>query len=286
MTVVLSADRTCDLSEELLLEFQVSTIPYHIHMGETEYTDNVNITPAEIFRIYHESKLLPKTAAINVGEYIDYFKPWVDQGLDVVHFCLGAALSCSYQNCLTAAAELGHVYPINSCNLSGAIGLQLIDARKMLDEGMNAEEVQAYFNQNTGRYHGSFILDTLEFLHAGGRCSSVAAISANLLNIKPCIIVDNGTGGMQVGKKYRGSLGKVLTKYVKDSLEQYDDIITDKVFITHTPIDPAIVDLVRETIESVKPFDRYFETYASCTISSHCGPNTLGILFATEKPAK
>lgn len=286
MTVILSADRTCDLNEESLEEFQVTTKPYHIHIGEKEYIDNVNITSGEIFRIYHERNLLPKTAAINVGEYIDYFRPWVEQGHDIVHFCLGAALSCSYQSCVAAAEELGHVYPINSCNLSGAIGLQVIDARKMLAEGMSAAEVQSYFGKNTGKYHGSFILDTLEFLHAGGRCSSVAALSADLLNIKPCILVDNSTGGMHVGKKYRGSLTKVLPKYVKDTLNQYDDILTDKIFISHSDIDPAIVDLVRETVESIMPFDRYFVTSASCTISSHCGPNTLGILFATKNPSK
>ncbi|HMM06169.1 MAG TPA: DegV family protein [Clostridiales bacterium] len=286
MAVILSADRTCDLSEALLLEFQVSTIPYHIHIGDREYIDNVNITPPEIFRLYHEKKVLPKTSAINTEEYLDYFRPWVEQGHEVLHFCLGGALSSSYQNCVLAGEELGHVYPINSCNLSGAIGLQVIDARKMLDDGMSAAAVQGYFNENSRRYHGSFILDTLEFLHAGGRCSSVAALSANLLNIKPCIVVDNSTGGMQVGKKYRGSLSKVLTKYVKDTLAQYDDILTDKVFITYSSIDTAIVDLVKETIDSVMPFDRVIETKASCTISSHCGPNTLGILFATKKPAK
>jgi DegV family protein with EDD domain len=162
----------------------------------------------------------------------------------------------------------------------------VIDARKMLDNEKSAAEVQAYFSENAGKYHGSFVLDTLEFLHAGGRCSSVAALSANLLNIKPCILVDNSTGGMHVGKKYRGSLSKVLTKYVKDALEQYDDILTENIFIVHSSIDPAIVDLVRETIESVMHFDRYIESSASCTISSHCGPNTLGVLFVTETSAK
>lgn len=286
MTVVLSADRTCDLNEDLLLEFQVNTIPYHIHIGDREYIDNVNITPPEIFRIYREKKVLPKTSAINTGEYLDYFRPWVEQGHDILHFCLGGALSSSYQNCVLAGEELGHIYPINSCNLSGAIGLQIIDARKMLADGMSAAAVQAYFNEHTGCYHGSFILDTLEFLHAGGRCSSVAALSANLLSIKPCIVVDNSSGSMQVGKKYRGSLSKVLTKYVKDALAQYDDILTDKIFITYSSIDADTVDLVRETIESVMSFDRVMETKASCTISSHCGPNTLGILFATKKPVK
>lgn len=286
MAVILSADRTCDLSEDLLQEFNVNTIPYHIHIGEKEYIDNVNITPPEIFQIYREKKILPKTSAINSGEYLDYFRPWVEKGCDVVHFCLGSALSCSYQNCLAAAQELGHVYPIDSCNLSSGSGLQVLDARKMIEDGISAEEIQSYFQKNTGKYHGSFIVDTLEFLHAGGRCSSVAALSANLLNIKPSILVDNACGGMHVGKKYRGSLGKVLVKYVEDTLRQYDGILTDKIFITYSSSEPATVDLVRETIESVKHFDRVLETSASCTISSHCGPNTLGILFVTEKIAR
>ena len=286
MAVILSADRTCDLSEALLREFQVSTIPYHIHIGEKEYIDNVNITPPDIFRIYRETKILPKTSAINTGEYLDYFRPWVEQGHEVLHFCLGSALSSSYQNCVLAAEELGRVYPVNSCNLSGGIGLQILDAAKILEGGASVAETQAYFQNNTGKYHGSFVLDTLEFLHAGGRCSSVAALSANLLNIKPCILVDNSSGGMHVGKKYRGSFSKVLVKYVKDTLEQYDDIITDKIFITYSSVDPGVIKLVRETIATVMPFERVLETQASCTISSHCGPNTLGILFATATQSK
>lgn len=286
MPLILSADRTCDLNDALMEEFSVHTIPYHILLEEKEYLDSVDITPQDIYKVYYDKKTLPKTSAINAGEYLEYFHPWVEKGYDVVHFCLGSALSSSYQNCLVAAEELGHVYPIDGRNLSSAVGLQVIDAAKLIEEGKTAEEIVAYFDEHHRCYHGSFVLNTLDFIHAGGRCSSVAALSASLLNIRPCVDVDNTTGGMQVTKKYRGSTEKVLVKYVKDKLAQYDDIRPDKIFVTDSGLDPAIIETVQQAVLDTVPFEKVYRADASCTISSHCGPNCFGILFATETPSK
>lgn len=284
--IILSADSTCDLGMTLKEQYNVHYFPYHIILENKEYLDNVDITPEVIFNTYYERKVLPKTSAINVDEYLNYMKTFVEQGNEVIHFNLGGALSSSYQNCKLAADELPGVYPINSCSLSTGIGLQVLDAADMIKEGKSAKEIYDIMSSSTEQYHASFVLDDLTFLHAGGRCSSVAMLGANLLSLKPCIEVDNTSGAMTVGKKYRGTLEKVLVKYVKDKLHQYPDIITNRIFITHSTIDQKYVDLVRDTINSVMHFDHIYDTTASCTISSHCGPGTLGILFKTASKSR
>lgn len=282
MNIILSADRTCDLTEALRAEYKVETIPYHISLEGRDYTDNEDITPEVLYQAFWDRKALPKTSAINSFEYENYFRQWTDNGDAVIHFCLGSALTSSYQNAVVAAAELGNVYVIDSCNLSSATGLQILDCRAMIDAGKSTAEIYKYFTNSQQKYHGSFVIDTYEFLKAGGRCSAMTAFGANLLNIKVSIEVDNTCGGMGVGKKYRGQQERVLKLYVKDKLAQYPDIITDKIFITHSGIDEHYIEVVKQQIEEVMHFDHIYVTKASCTISSHCGPGTLGILFATE----
>lgn len=280
--VILSADSTCDLGNELKEKYGVNYYPYHIILDEKEYLDNVNITPDDIYRAYWDKKLLPKTSAINVSEYMDYFKQWTDKGYEVVHISLGGALTSSCQNAMLAAEELENVYAVNSCNLSTGMGHLVIEAGKMIEEGLSAKEIAERLNKMTEKVHSSFILDTLEFMQAGGRCSQVTAFAATLLNLKPCIMVDNTSGAMGVGKKYRGDLKKVLCKYTKDQLQAYENIKYDKIFITHSGIEDEYIDLVKATINETASFDEIYVTRASCTISCHCGPRTLGILFMTK----
>ena len=281
--IILSADSTCDLGDELKEKYQVHYYPFHIILEGKDYQDNVDITPGDIFQRYYEKKVLPKTAAINVEEYVNYFRPFVEQGYEVVHLNLGSALSSAHQNCMLAARELKGVYPVDSGNLSTGIGHLVLDAGEMIKEGLGAEEIAGKLNQRKNLVHSSFILDTLKFMSAGGRCSNVMALGANLLNIKPCIEVNNKDGSMDVGKKYRGSLKKVLPLYVKDKLQEYQGICTDKIFITHSGIDQEYIELVKEAIQEEKEFQNIYVTRASCTISCHCGPNTLGILFETKE---
>ena len=281
--IILSADSTCDLGDELKEKYQVHYYPFHIILEGKDYQDNVDITPGDIFQRYYEKKVLPKTAAINVEEYVNYFRPFVEQGYEVVHLNLGSALSSAHQNCMLAARELKGVYPVDSGNLSTGIGHLVLDAGEMIKEGLGAEEIARKLNQRKNLVHSSFILDTLKFMSAGGRCSNVMALGANLLNIKPCIEVNNKDGSMDVGKKYRGSLKKVLPLYVKDKLQEYQGICTDKIFITHSGIDQEYIELVKEAIQEEKEFQNIYVTRASCTISCHCGPNTLGILFETKE---
>lgn len=281
--IILSADSTCDLGDELKEKYQVHYYPFHIILEGKDYQDNVDITPGDIFQRYYEKKVLPKTAAINVEEYVNYFRPFVEQGYEVVHLNLGSTLSSAHQNCMLAARELKGVYPVDSGNLSTGIGHLVLDAGEMIKEGLGAEEIAGKLNQRKNLVHSSFILDTLKFMSAGGRCSNVMALGANLLNIKPCIEVNNKDGSMDVGKKYRGSLKKVLPLYVKDKLQEYQGICTDKIFITHSGIDQEYIELVKKAIQEEKEFQNIYVTRASCTISCHCGPNTLGILFETKE---
>ena len=281
--IILSADSTCDLGDELKEKYQVQYYSFHIILEGKDYQDNEAITPGDIFQRYYEKKVLPKSAAINVEGYVNYFRPFVEQGYEVVHLNLGSALSSAHQNCMLAARELKGVYPVDSGNLSTGIGHLVLDAGEMIKEGLGAEEIAGKLNQRKNLVHSSFILDTLKFMSAGGRCSNVMALGANLLNIKPCIEVNNKDGSMDVGKKYRGSLKKVLPLYVKDKLQEYQGICTDKIFITHSGIDQEYIELVKKAIQEEKEFQNIYVTRASCTISCHCGPNTLGILFETKE---
>lgn len=281
--IILSADSTCDLGDELKDRFHVSYFPYHIILGNQQFRDNVDITPPDLYETWRKHKMLPKTAAISLEEYYQYFKPWVESGYQVIHLNLGSALSSAYQNCCIAAKSLGNVYPIDSCNLSSGTGLLVIEAANRIAAGMPAEQIQKEIQSLVPRVHSSFILDTLEFMHAGGRCSSVVALGANLLHLRPCIEVDNQNGGaMHVGKKYRGKLEDVLAHYTEDTLAAYPNRKQDHVFITHSGIPEHYISLVKKILEEKAEFKEIHATTASCTISAHCGPNTLGILFMTE----
>ena len=269
------------VAAKILKELGIEVHAYTKAIGPVSVPEN-EYHPEEIFQKYYDEKILPKTAAVNVAEYIDHFEPWVRAGYEVIHINLGSSLSSAYQNCCIAAEELGHVHVIDSCSLSSGTGLLVRDAGEMIRQGMSADAIADVLRQRTEKCHASFILDTLTFLHAGGRCSSVAALGANVLKLKPCIEVNNADGSMKVGKKYRGSLDKVLVKYVKDQLAAHPDIDPSFIFITHSGIAAEYIHLVKEALKAEKDFAEIHVTTACCTISSHCGPNTLGILFETK----
>ncbi len=282
--VIISADRTCDLPQEKMEQLGIPTMPYHINLENVEYIDSVDITPDDLYKAYWERKALPKTSAISVGEYIDYFTPMVEAGNTVVHLTLGSALSSSYNNCRMAAEEFeGKVFVIDSCNLSTGIGLLVLKACDLREQGKDAAEIAQIITDTIPKSHASFVLDTLEFMAAGGRCSAVLAFGANLLKLKPSIKVHNDeNGAMKVDKKYRGELGKVLVSYVKDQMALYPDIDTSRVFITHSGIDEKMIEIVREELVKHHDFGEILISRASCTISCHCGPATLGVLFLTK----
>lgn len=277
--VILSADSTCDLSDDLIQKYDVKIQPLHINLDEVDYRDGIDITPDDIYAIYQEKGMLPKTSAPNPIEYIEHFKKWTDQGYAVIHISLGSGISSSHQNSLIAASDLPDVYSIDSGNLSTGMGLLVIEAAERIEQGMDAAQIYQELNELKHRVHASFVIDKLTYLYEGGRCSALANISANLLNIKPSIQVDNTTGKMAVGKKYRGSLLRVLKHYTEDQLQDGKSINKKRVFITHSGTSEKNIQAVKKLIKANYDFDEILVTRAGCTISSHCGPNTLGVLF-------
>lgn len=280
--IILSADSTCDLNNEIIQHYGINHYPYTILLEDKAYKDNIDITPTDIFEVYSKKRILPKTSSINVSEYYNYFKPWVDKGYEIIHITLGGVLTSSYNNCCIAAKELKGVYPIDSQNLSTGSGLLVLKAADMIEKGLSSKEIIDNLKNHRKNIHMSFILDTLDFLYAGGRCSKVSSLGANLLKIKPVINVDNNSGAMNLGNKYRGPLEKVIIKYINDKLSSYDNINDEHMFIVHSGIDTKVIDLARDTVLKHTDFKKIYTTVASCTISSHCGPNTLGIAFETK----
>lgn len=282
--IILSADSTCDIGPELQKKFDVQFFDFHIQIGDETFIDGKEIGPDDLYSAWRDRGILPKTATITPGEYADYFKTWVDDGYEVIHINIGTALSAAHQNCNIAAAEMGgKVFPVDSANLSTGVGLLVIKAGEMIEVGLPAREIVEKLGALREKSHASFVLDTLEFMAAGGRCSAVMAFGANLLNLKPGIEVDNSAGGaMGVGKKYRGAMKKVLKEYIADKLKDRGDLDLSRVFITHSGSPESDITLAREEIAKYADFKEVYVTRASGTISAHCGPRTLGVLFMTK----
>lgn len=283
--IIISADSTCDLSQEQIKENHISTFPFHIEFRGKDHLDSIDIKPGDLFEGFYEDKSLPKTGACTKDQYKLHFEELLEQGDAVIHFDLGSALSAAYENASAAAEELGNVYVIDGKSLSTGVGLQVLAACRMRDAGLPAEEIAQAAERLHERSHASFVLDTMEFLAAGGRCPSIVAHLGKALSVRPGILVDNSSGAMKVGKLYRGKQKRVLEHYVDDTLAQYPDVIKDEIFITHSGVDGATVEDIRGKLEE-RGFKNIYETTASCTISSHCGPGTLGILFMTESACK
>lgn len=280
--IIISSDSTCDLSAELRERYNVSIIPLGVTLGDKTYFDGVDIVPDDIYAHHTKTGELPKTTAANVGDCIDYFKPFADAGKTVIHIALSAEFSSTYNNACLAASEFENVYVVDSRNLSTGNGLLVIAAAEMAQSGMEAAEIVEKLNALAPCVDASFVIDKLDYLHKGGRCSALAMLGANVLKLKPCIEVKNGKMG--VGKKYRGKYSAVLKEYVAERLADTENIDLDRVFVTHAGVDSEIVNAVVEQVKEIAPFKEVFMTRAGCTISSHCGADTLGVLFVRKSP--
>ncbi len=279
--VILSADSTCDLTPELFEKYNISRLPLYITFGEESFRDGVEITPDELYQKVKETDTLPKTSAVSVGDFIEYFGKLLEEADQIIHFSLSSSLSCTFQNAILASAEFeGRVFLVDTLNLSTGEALTILHAAELLEAGKTAEEIVADCESYAKRVDASFIVDKLEFLHKGGRCSALAALGANLLSIKPCIEVSGGK--MDVGKKYRGKFKAVLQKYVEERLSS-DDIDTTRIFVTHAGCADDVVETIYTAVKDAGLFKEVLLTRAGCTISSHCGPDTLGILFARNQ---
>jgi len=278
MKVKIISDSTCDLSSDLINKYDIEILPLAVTLGERTGGDGVDITPEDIYSFVTETGELPKTSAVNVADYEDVFRSWVDKGYAVVHFNISSGFSCTHQNARLAADEFDNVFVVDSRNLSTGQGLVVIHGAEMAQNGASAEEIYNACTELTEKVEASFVIDKLDYLRKGGRCSAVAALGANLLKLKPCIEVRNG--GMEVGKKYRGKIGAVMLEYVNERLSGRNDLRLDRIFLTHTKCDDADIEAVRRRISELQPgFKEIIETTAGSTITTHCGPGTMGILF-------
>lgn len=278
--IKIAADSTCDLSKELIEKYDIAIIPLHIVMGEKEYLDGAEITPDEIYKWSDASNTTPKTSAVGFEEAMKAMEPLVKSNDEMIIFTISEKMSTTANVFRMAAEELGiedQVSVIESANLSTGISLLIIEAALMAAEGRSREEITDRIEEMKPRVRSSFVVDTLVYLHRGGRCSSVAALAGGMLKLHPKIVVEDGA--MHDTKKYRGKIDSVIIDYAKDMEEDLKQAKKDRVFITHSGCSQQTIDKVYEYLQSLDHFDEILVTRAGGVISSHCGPGTLGVLY-------
>ena len=277
--VKIVSDSTCDLSQELIEKYEISIIPLCITLGEDTYLDGINITPLEIYKWSDEHKTTPKTSAVPFDKIESTLKPMVEAGDDIIFLGISEDMSstCNRVRIFAEDTEYDRIFVINSKNLSTGIGLQVLRACELRDEGRSAEDIVAEIESTRDLVRASFVIDTPTFLARGGRCTAVEAFMANALKLHPEIVVKDGKMG--AGRKVRGKPSVAVMAYVDGLVPALENADARRVFITHSGSEREIIDAVRARLEALGRFDEILETQAGGVISSHCGPNTLGVLF-------
>jgi DegV family protein with EDD domain len=273
------ADSTCDLSEPLLKKYDISIIPLNIVLDMKSYMDGKEITPEEIYVWADKNNTTPKTAGPEMGYILEFLKPMFEAGDDIIFIGISEEMSVTCNSVRMAAEELNYkkIRVINSKNLSTGIGLQVIRAAEYAAQGKAADDIAREIEAARDNIRASFVIDTLTYLQRGGRCNAVTALIGNVLKLKPMISVKEGKMGVE--KKYRGKQQLVVRSYAKDLEPQLLKADPTRVFITHSGIDPMIEQETYDYLKSLNYFKEILITRAGGVISSHCGPNTLGILF-------
>lgn len=277
MSVKISADSTCDLSRELQAKYAISITPLYIVDGEQTRRDQIDITRDDLFRMVEEEGRKFSTAAVNVQDYLEVFRRLRADGSEVLHFTISSDMSSCYQNACLAAKEVGGVYVVDSRSLCSGIGLLAMDAVELAGEGLPAEEIFRTIEAKKQKLDVSFVLETLDYLSRGGRCNALTAFGANLMQIRPCIEVKDGQMG--VGKKYRGQLARCLTRYIKERLSDTESIDLTRVFWADSGLDEETRALLEQTLHECAPSAELLHSDAGCTISNHCGPHCMGLMF-------
>lgn len=280
MRIKITSDSTCDLSKELIEKYNITIVPLTIIKDNEAFADGETITPADIFAHVAAGGDLCSTTAKNIGEYTDLFEEYSSQYDGIIHINIGAEFSSCYQNACLAAEDFANVRVIDSKNLSTGQGLVVLKACELAQTCEDLDQIKAELDAFTPRVEASFLLDQLKYMVKGGRCSAAAALGANLLNLKPCIEVKNGKMG--VVKKYRGTYSKCLANYVKDRLNERDDLERKHLFVTRTPVTDDCFTAVKNAVDQYADFENIYWTEAGCTVSCHCGPGTLGVLFVRK----
>ena len=279
--IKITADSTCDLSEELLRKGDITLMPMHILMGEESYLDGVTIRPAEVFAHVNAGGKMPKSAAANLVEYTDFFANYAKEYDAVIHISVSSKLSSCCQNARLAADEFENVYVVDSQNICTGQGYLVLRAAKWAADGLTPRAIQMRLQSLAKRVELSFVLDRLDFMAKSGRCSGVLAFGANLLGIKPALEVIDGE--LKVVKKYRGSLPICVGKYITDRLAGRDDIEDGLVFISSCQPKPGCMDAVKAGLKKYGNFKECYETDIGTTIGGYSGPGTIGIVFARKE---
>ena len=278
MKIAITAESTVDLPKNLLEKYDINTLPFTVILGDKDYKDG-EITSADIFKFVEENKILPKTSAINEAQYTEFFESVLKEYDAIVHFSLSSGISSACRNAKLAKESLKNVFVVDSRSLSTGIALLAIYARELANNGKSAEEIFELCTERTKDVQASFVVKTLDYLHTGGSCSSVALLGANLLQIRPEIVVKDGKMGS--AKKYMGKMEKVIEKYCKDVLIDNPNPDKKYAFVTYTTATEEMVNIAKSALTNAG-FDTIYETTAGATITSHCGENTLGILFLNK----
>lgn len=285
MKIKITADSTCDLSPELMERYNVGIMPLFVALGDKNLLDGDTISPSDIYEYYQTTKKLPKSGARSAEDYEIFFKSFLRDGYDaVIHFDISADMSASFNNASVAAAKLKNVYVVDSRNLSTGTGLLVLDACDMAKKGMDPKSIVKRETSRADAVQASFIIDSLEFLYKGGRCSSLAYFGANLLQLKPSIIVQNGK--MSTWKKHQGRYKRCVDKYAEAVRSNFTNPDKTRCFVTHTRMDEGIAESVVEKVKAWGIFDEVLETTAGCTVTTHCGANTIGVLFINDGGVK
>ena len=282
--VIISADSAADLND-LFKTHDIGEFPLFVGLGDNQYLDNVDITPQMIFDYYNKNKTLPKTAARSIEDFREYFTSFTEKGYSVVHITISSKISSTYEHAALAAKEIPGAYAVDSLSLSSGTGRLALAAADLRDRGEDAETIVQTLEKRKTNLQASFIINTLEFLYKGGRCSGLAAFFGKAFSIKPALqLID---GNITVARKYMGNFAKNVMKYVDNTLEKYDRPDLTRVFITHTYADEDVVNAVRyKLIKFGFAPENIFETIAGSTITSHCGKSTLGILYINDGETK
>ena len=282
MRIRVTADSTCDLSPELLRKFDVDIAPLSVIIDGNVYHDGVDVTPRDIFRAAEAGKSV-RTAAVNTYEYKEFFRKQLESYDQVVHVCISSEFSTCYSDAVEASKDMDHVYVVDSRNLSTGSGLLVLEGAEMAAQGMEGKKIAEALRARTPLVHATFVVRTIDYLRRGGRCSGMEALGAKMLHIRPSIIVQDGK--MHPGEKYRGRYEHYLKHYFRDLLENDSNIDFKRAFITHSPSEEGLVQFAIDTVKSYGLFREVFETMAGCTVCTHCGPDTLGLMFMrrTEK---
>ncbi len=284
MSVKIISDSTCDLSPELVEKYNIRIVPLHIVLGDKEYKDGAEITPDELYRWSDEHKTTPKTSALGMEECREIFEPYLNTDDEIVCFAISSGFSTTVNIMRLVADDMGmsdRVFVIDSLNLSTGIGLQVLEAAEMAAAGKSGAEITAHIESIRPKVRASFVVDTLTYLHRGGRCGGLAALAGSVLQLHPKIAVIDGK--MLAGKKYRGNMMRVIMSYAKDLEDDLKNADPKRVFITHSGSDQAIIDAVHEYLEVLGIFGEILHTRAGGVVSSHCGPGTLGVLFIAKE---